>query len=109
MSDVAPPAVNTWDLPAIVADALEVLRLRDGDVDQPRVEACAATATELLDARLDRVETFDAGAVAHLHHAAVQVTVDLYPFQRPMSDLELDAVVAARPLYLPAKQRWGIA
>ena len=109
MTDVAAPADNTWDLTAVAAEAMAALRLRDGDVDSDRVEQCAAAAVEYINTRIDATEPIDAGAVAHLQHAAVTLAVDLYPYNRQLTDLDLDAVAAVRPLVLPSKQRWGVA
>lgn len=121
MTDVAAPAVNTWDQAAIVADALAVLRLEATDVDAGRIEADAAEATEQLDAELDRVEVLDTTLVASLHGAAVDLTVSLYRRKDAGTGMaatytpggtaavDVDPLAKVRLLVLPYKQRWGLA
>ena len=78
---VVAPAVLPWDLPAIVADALDVLRLDPSDEDADRIATAATTATALLEQRLD-LETSpwmsSAELPAPLTTAATNLTVELY-------------------------------
>lgn len=99
---VLPPALNSWDVDAIVTDALAVLRLRNDDIDEARIRRDAVAATELLDAELDRPATFDTTVWAALEQAAVNVTIAIY-------DGVGDPIAAVRNMALPWKQRWGIA
>jgi len=123
MSDITAPAANTWNVAAIAAGAIAVLRLEGaGDPDVDRVETAAVVATGLLDAELDADVAVDATTNAVLATAAVQVTVELYrrkdlpfgtggawsPNETPYS-VEGDPVAGVRAMTLPWKQRWGLA
>lgn len=121
MSTVTPPAVNTWDVDGILADALTVLRLDPNDADADRVAGACVEATEQLDQDLDATTAIDTELVRTLHQSAVDLAVSLYrrkdaPLGVSSSyspdefiAVEADPLAAARRRVLPYKQRWGIA
>jgi len=75
---VAPPAVNTWDVDAVNAAALDVLRLGAADVDAGRVFIAAATAVDMIDYELDCATPIDTRCDPTLQSRAVALTVTLY-------------------------------
>jgi hypothetical protein len=77
---VASPAVNPWDVAAIAARALDVLRLEEADDDAGRINLAVAEAVGLLDAELDlEVAYVDTASIpAPVNGAAVTLTVELY-------------------------------
>jgi len=75
---VAPPAANTWDVAAITAAALAVLRLDAGDVDAARIGDAAEEATLRLDLELDAVDPIDTTGDPLYEGPAVSLTVALY-------------------------------
>jgi hypothetical protein len=114
------PAVNLWDVQAVAASALAVLRLGSGDVDEGRVEAAAMSACTLIDHDVDRLDPIT--PTANMNDSAVQVTVELYrrkdgPFGTTdaWSQDTVPVVLPGSPLtavlgeLLPDKQRWGLA
>ena len=78
MTDVAAPAVNVWDVAAITAAALAVLRLDPADADAARVGDAAVQAVEQIDQFLDQSVPINATAVQSLVGGAVDLTVSLY-------------------------------
>ena len=78
MSDVAPPAANTWDVNDITAQALAVLRMDGTDVDAGRVADSADVAVARLDAYLDSVDPVDTTVIPELIQGAVELTVEVY-------------------------------
>lgn len=78
MTDVAPPAVNTWDLPAVTAAALATLRLDPTDPAADVVATRCVEAVELIDVYLDRVEPLDTSVWQALQGAAADLGVALY-------------------------------
>ena len=118
---VAPPAPLPWDLPAITAAALEVLRLDPTDVDVSRIDDAAAQATALIDEHLD-YETEPATIPVPVVGAAVQVTVELYrrkdaPFgvtdawtvDGALVRLSSDPLRGVRAMLAPYRARRGLA
>lgn len=77
---VAPPAPIPWDTAALLARALDVLRLDPTDEDAPRVELAVSEATALIDAELDlELAWTDSNAIpAPVTGAAVTLAVELY-------------------------------
>jgi len=79
--DVAPPAGLPWDVDAVIAAALTILRLDPADVDQPQVEDAALVATADIDQHLDWPtspwDTF-ADMPMPVVRSAVHVTVEEY-------------------------------
>ena len=78
---VAPPAVLPWDMAAIVADALDVLRLDPSDQDADRIAGAATAATALIEQGLDLEASPWATSTsipAPLMTAATNLTVELY-------------------------------
>jgi hypothetical protein len=120
MSDIyapVPPATNLWDVEAIAAKALAVLRLGSGDVDAGRVREAADTAVIKVDEYVDRVEP--ATPTPAMITAAVQATIEIYrhPPWGVLDAWSQDAIpfrVSSDPLagvimtILGSKERWGI-
>ena len=77
---VAAPAVNPWDVTAVVERALDVLRLDPADMDAARIEGKAAEAVALCDGELDMDTPYPTAAAipAPVVGAAVTLTVELY-------------------------------
>lgn len=102
-----PPAVNTWDVDAIKLDALAVLRLGGGDVDEGRVAKLVATATDRVDAYVDHVEP--AEATPSMITAATDLTVELYRgAPLPIAEWS-DPILERIAIATPDKTRWGLA
>jgi len=74
---VTPPAPLPFDIPAIAAAALDILRLDPTDDDADRVQAAAAVACELVALELD-YPVAPATVPAPVEDAAVTLTVELY-------------------------------
>ena len=74
---MSPPAVAAWDVDAVAARALTILRLEVGDVDESRIRGDAQAACALVDAWVDHC---DSGAPPSLTMlaSAVDATVNLY-------------------------------
>ena len=122
---VAPPASLPWDLAAITASALDVMRLDPGDEDAGRVADAAASATVLIEQRLDLEAspwTTAATIPTPLTTAAVNLTVELYrrkdaPFgvtdawsvDGALVRLSSDVMRGVGSLLDPYRQRRGIA
>lgn len=122
MSDVyvvAPPAASLWDLPSVVAGALEVLRLGAGDVDVPRVQAAAEAIVDKIDQFLDSPDPLTVNP--SMLQAAVAGTVNEYrkkdaPFgvanawsaDTVAFRIPNDPLAGSYPLLEPYKRRAGI-
>jgi hypothetical protein len=75
---VAAPVANVWDVAAITAAALAVLRLDPGDVDAGRVAAGAEEATMRIDLELDAVDPVDTTGNPLYEGPATSLAVTLY-------------------------------
>lgn len=135
MTDCLPaaPAQGAWyDLDTVVYDVLDVLRLREEDLDRARVETLVPVAAEQINIRLDRVnellpagttigegddEELDPRAVTpDILQALRDTTVELYLRRRTgtvspgAAFPDVEAVdVAAPGLDTGHKSRWGMA
>jgi hypothetical protein len=78
VTDIAPPAVNVWDVPAVTDAALATLRLAPTDPAADLVAVRCAEAVELIDVYLDRVEPLDTSVWLALQGAASDLGVALY-------------------------------
>jgi hypothetical protein len=118
---ITAPATHPWDVPAIVADALDVLRLLTDDPDADRIEQAAPVATAMADAMLDADVAF-VTIPDPVHYGAVLLTVELYrrkdaPFgvlnAWSVDDIALrvgsDVMRSVRSLFIPYKVRFGVA
>lgn len=120
MTDVVAPAVNVWDVAAITAAALAVLRLDSADTDAARVGDAAVQATEQIDQFLDQTVPLDATAVQSLFGGAVDLTVSLYRRKDAGTGLaasytpggtaavDTDPLAKVALMVLAWKDRWGI-
>jgi hypothetical protein len=119
MTDIAPPAAATWDVEDIVTQALAVLRLGPGDVDEGRVETMAVVACGQVDSLVDSPESID--PTPAMIDSAVQTTIALYRRKdAPFGTADAwssDAVAVGIPTgplaggraeVLPDKRRWGV-
>ncbi len=125
MTDVSAPAVLPWDVDAIVADALDILRLDPSDDDADRIRREALVATALCEQLLDCATSPWASAAelpAPVAEAAVWSTVELYrrkdaPFgvtdswsiDGAVVRLSADVMRGVRRLLTPYKARRGVA
>lgn len=128
VSDIAPPLqTEWWDTPTTVAAVLARLRLRPGDVDEPRITAAVAEAGEMINDHLDRElvdDEVEAPPTAVMQGALERLTVELVG-RRPLTSgtggvlrtqqVELDTQPDSMQLHdllvslLPLKERWGVA
>ena len=120
MTDVAPPAVNSWDLPAITATALATLRISDVDPAAELVATRCQEATELIDVHLDRVDVYDTTVWLSLQGAASDLGVALYRRKDASTGMQVgyspdtafnvgdDPLDLVRGVLRGHKQRWGV-
>jgi hypothetical protein len=121
---VAPPAVNPWDVDAVVEQALDVLRLDPADMDAERIRRKALEAVALIDDELDMQTPYLGPEVfpAPVLEAAVTLTVELYRRKDApggitdswTSDgsflrLSADVMKGVRSQLRPYKRRRGVA
>lgn len=107
---VAPPAPLPWDLPAITAAALDVLRLDPTDQDADRIATAAMVATADVEAELD-YETSPWATAADIPPAVTWVatvrTVEAYRRKDAPFGLADSFSPDGASVYLPANHRRG--
>lgn len=112
------------DMSAVVAGALDVLRLDATDADADRVEAAAPVAVGLIDTWLDTGDApyTDVDAPPALMDCAIRQTVEIYrrgdaPFGQaggwdatgPTVTLTTQIMAGIRAELLMYRKRWGMA
>ena len=110
MTDVAPPATDEWwDTVLTKAAVLHQLRLREGDVDEDRVEALIPVAGQLINVYLDRPAVSPGWPVPA--HVAAGIREGDDPAV-PRQDAPGDATTGVHPGHArlrggrPARPRW---
>lgn len=127
MTAVVRPPDRTvwWDVNAVTADVLAKLRLRVGDVDEPRIRALVDVAGEIINDFIDADphDRTDIEPTAAWQHAIRSLTRELYgrrdiPVMAPgggtrMDRMDVDADRGRIDDILAGirtrKQRWGVA
>lgn len=113
----APDQTVWWHVAGTVAAVLDRLRLMHGDIDEPRLRACVASAGYMINDRLDRVDPVASSAVpANLQYALEEATVLLYRRNRPVRaqsgqvlDIgDPDPLANLLAVVEPNRQRWGV-
>lgn len=121
----APDQTVWWNLDAVTADVLAKLRLRTGDVDEPRIRALVDVAGEIINDFIDADpdDPVDVTPTAAWQHAIRSLVRELYarrdiPVMAPGGSTRIDRadidVDRARIDDILAgigtrKQRWGVA
>jgi hypothetical protein len=110
-STVTPPGSAVWyDLPAVTADVLAILRLTDADVDAERIETLVPAAAILIDQFLDRPEAVPGPPPSPpITQALNQLTIEMYRRKDVPFDTVTHILGPIRSEILHAKQRWGVA
>ena len=123
MTDIAPPATDEWwDPVSTKAAVLHQLRLREGDVDEDRVEALIPVAGHLINVYLDRPADSSWPVAATLQPALEQVTIELYRRKdAPLSGSndwastagmlpfgQVDPIAQVAAELAGQKRRWGV-
>lgn len=118
-TSLAPPAQGVWWDARVVGDAvMGRLRLLNTDIDRPRIDAAVATAGELINDRLDRINALAvADAPPTMFDALREVAVEVYLRRGVNPDGVIGGIldglspidVAAPDLEYAHKARWGLA
>ena len=115
MTDVAPPATDEWwDTVLTKAAVLHQLRLREGDVDEDRVEALIPVAGQLINVYLDRPAVSPGWPVpVQLQPAIEKETIRLYDSRLSTQDVvnygAVDPLSETAATLAGLKRRWGVA
>jgi hypothetical protein len=80
VTDIAPPIAHSWDIDAITAEVLAVLRREPGtpDADDARVRSAVERACARLDKYLDALADVLPMDQPELVEAAVELAVEVY-------------------------------